>query len=496
MNKFKNGLIKINNVGETTNGAVGHKSTLNPIYDLFALGGALRNAAPARVIELFSHAYAIDKELTLKCMFYIRNIRGLGQGERKTFRIMLKELAKIDPEVAKKNIANIPFYGRYDDLFTLFDTPIEKDMIRFVTQQLLEDSINVKYNRPISLLAKWMPSINASSKETKGMAKRFVKAFGCTEKVYRKKLAELRAYLKITETYVTNHDFSAIEYDKVPGLAGLRYAHLFRAYDNERYTNFINSKESKVHAGTLYPYDVAHLALTGADENIVNKYWKELHDYTNGKSDNGLCIVDTSGSMTVGVGKAKPLDAAVALGYYVATKNKGWFHNCFLTFSDTPTLCEVAGQNPAFDMKKMYEDNINNWGSSTNLEKVFDMLLSVAIKEDLWEDEMPTKLYIISDMQFNGALTTNNHLLRTEAAIEDFMTTMEKKFEKYSCELPKVIFWNVNACNQVNLPGEGKKFSYVSGCSPSILSILLEDKSGIDIMLEVLNDQIFDKVVI
>lgn len=137
MNTLLKGLKEEDNVALTANGAPAYKSTMNKLYDLFALGGAYRNRSDEDCVLLFKEAYEENPELALKCLFYLRDIRG-GQGERRFFRVCYKWLAKEYPDVAKRNLKYIPEYGRFDDLYCLIDTPIEEEMFYLIKTNIIE----------------------------------------------------------------------------------------------------------------------------------------------------------------------------------------------------------------------------------------------------------------------------------------------------------------------------------------------------------------------
>lgn len=137
MNKFLNGLIDETNFGYTENGAIKRNTTKSDLLDMFALGCSMRNRSDEDVILMFRKAYTENPLYALRCLFYLRDCRG-GAGERRFFRICIKDLAKTNPDVVKRNIENIPFFGRYDDLYCLFDTPVESDMLAFIKKELAE----------------------------------------------------------------------------------------------------------------------------------------------------------------------------------------------------------------------------------------------------------------------------------------------------------------------------------------------------------------------
>ena len=126
MNILWEGLEEDANLTRTENMALTNVSTKSFLLDFFGVGGALRTRWENDIIRIFTKAFAEDKLLALKALFYFRDIRG-GQGERRTFRIILKYLGEQYPEIVKKNLENIPFYGRWDDLYSLFYTKSEKE---------------------------------------------------------------------------------------------------------------------------------------------------------------------------------------------------------------------------------------------------------------------------------------------------------------------------------------------------------------------------------
>ena len=164
----------------TENLAATYKSTLSDCLDLFATVGALRNATDEEIKNRFTRAFTEDKNLALKIAFYARDVRG-GLGERRVFRIILEWLTKNSPDSVMKNINFIPEFGRFDDFLALFNTSCEESAMSFIKSQLESD---IKSENP-SLLAKWLPSINASNKLTRQRASRLAKFLGMDLKTYR-----------------------------------------------------------------------------------------------------------------------------------------------------------------------------------------------------------------------------------------------------------------------------------------------------------------------
>jgi len=481
MNKL---LAGMKNEGLTDNGALKYNSTLNAVYDLFARGGAMRQASETDVRDLFIAAYNEDAELAMKCLFYLRDILG-GQGERRFFRICLNWLAKYHPEVVKKNIETLVLdgFGRWDDLFVLFDTPCEEAMIQLVMAQLTRDTIALGKGTFVSLLGKWLPSENASSAATKALANRFIAAFNVSAREYRKILSALRANINIVERLMSAGKWDEIQFDKLPSRAGLQYMNAFHEHCPERYAEFMASKTTTVNAGTLYPYDVVRKArevsLGHHNRDAVNKYWDNLTDYFHGMTLNALAVVDTSGSMEWTRNGVAPIDVAIALGLYCAERAHGPFANHFISFSRNARLIECIGQDFVEKVDNIYEQNLCE---NTNLNSVFQLIFNTATHYNLAQEDLPEYLVIISDMQIDACSYYGQPA--------HIMEKWRKFFQDAGYTMPKLIWWNVNAKNPTMLDDpDAPDVTYVSGCSPVIFEMVLSGKTGYNLMLDKLNSE-------
>lgn len=485
MNTLLKGLKEEENIALTANGAPAYKSTMNKLYDLFALGGAYRNRSDEDCILLFKEAYKENPELALKCLFYLRDIRG-GQGERRFFRVCYKWLANFDLAAARRNLQNIPEFGRWDDLLALLDTKVKSVVMELIKEQITEDlSIIKNGGANISLLGKWLPSENGSSVKTKSLATQIRKELGMTSRQYRKTLSLLRKTIKLVETQMSENKWDEIEYNNLPSRAGFQYRKAFARHDFERYNNFIRAKDTKVNAGTLYPCDIVHKVLANSNSNeryVLNKYWDNLTDYFNGASFNGIAVVDTSGSMTwSSYGSIQPLDVAISLGLYCAEKCSPTspFYNHYISFSRVAKLVECRGNDFVDKVKRIYRNNICE---DTNIYSVFDLILNTAIKNNVPAADMPKNVVIISDMQFNYA--TNGE------SVQDSISNQMKQYRAYGYEIPHLIFWNVNARYDANIPMKDEKgITFVSGYSPVVFDMILKEKTGQDLMLDKLNSE-------
>jgi hypothetical protein len=292
-----------------------------------------------------------------------------------------------------------------------------------------------------------------------------------------------------------------IEFDKIPSKAGLIYKNAFSRRDilAKKYETFAKSEKTTVNAAVLNSVDIAHrifnnyqLARQDAnstDRLMLQKYWDNLKDYYNGRQENGLAIVDTSGSMS-----GTPLEAAVSMGAYIAERGHGPFANHFVTFSSRPELVKFSGVDI---VDKFNRAKSASWQMDTNIKAVFDMLLKVAKQENTKPEDMPERLYIFSDMEFNGCITSSRYDvygyrshrdLNSADKVETLLEGIARKWAKAGYELPKVVFWNLDARSQ-NIPALGGRFSYVSGFSMSMVESILSGKDGYDLMLEVLESE-------
>ena len=491
MNTFLNGLRTADNFTLTENGGLTHKSTMNGLLDLFAMGAAYRIRSDEDCILLFKKAFEEDPVYALKCLFYIRDIRG-GQGERRFFRVIIKWLAKEHTEYIQRNLCHIPEYGRWDDLLVFIGTPLETNALNIIKHQL---ALDVQCKTP-SLLAKWLPSENTSSKRTRAAAVTVRHHLHMTARQYRKTLSVLRARINVLERLMSEGRWDEIEFDKIPSKAGLKYKNAFARHDIERmkrnpevktYADFAKDTTTKVNAKDLYPYEVVdkathifHSQMDNTDRLMVNKFWDNLADYFNGKSLNALAVVDTSGSMTWSGGAAKPINVAISLGIYCAERAKGPFAGHYVSFASRPQLIEVKGVDFVDKVRRIYSANLCD---NTNIEATFDMLLNTAIQNHCSQSDLPENIIVISDMEFDQA-----RVYGRQSNAKTLMEGIREKWARVGYRLPHLIYWNVQA-RQNNIPediGCGL-VSYVSGMSPSIFETIMSGKTGYELMKEKLD---------
>lgn len=475
----------------TENGATAFSSTgVSDLLDLYATVGGMR-ARQNDVANKFNACYNEDPLLATRLMFYTRDVRG-GLGERDSFRSMLKQLSMHHPEVVANNIDKIPFYGRWDDLFTLMGTPAEGAMWMLIRDQINSDIENANQGKPISLLAKWMPSINASSKEKIRLANTIAKAFGLTPAQYRKYMSALRDYLNVLETRMSKQEWDKIAYNQVPSRAMAKYRKSFYRHDEDRFSQYISDVKQgteTIKAGTLYPYDIVEKYMKknyygyGRKvfiDDVLEAQWKALPNYIEGE-ENVIVIADVSGSMY-----GRPMASSVGLAIYFAERNSGPYKDMFMTFSSNPQFVKLKGASLA---EKVANAQTAEWGMNTNLEAALMKVLKVAVENNVPTREMPKAIVIISDMEIDACASRN----------WSFYDEMVRRFEAQGYTIPNIVFWNVNARHDTFLvDGNRKGVQLVSGQSASTFKNVISSigLTPYDAMLKTLNSERYSSITL
>ncbi len=477
-NEFLNALVKASIETVTLNGDIAYTTTGDAVLDFFGSFGAMRNESDDNIILTFTKSFIQAPLTTLRLLYYFRSPRG-GQGERRIFRVVQEHLAKKFPSAVFNNLDKVVKYGRWDDLFVHLDVNSESynpevatAIINMIDNQLANDLMS---KDDVSLLAKWMPSINASSSQTRNLANQIRNELGLSPKQYRKMLSELRSRINIVEKLMSENQFDKIEYDKVPSKAHFIYRNAFANHDAKRYSQYLNDVvegKAKINSKVMYPYEIVKLCLnqesfSDTERKVLDEMWKALPNYCN--AEDSLCVVDVSGSMT-----GRPMSVAIALGMYMAERNTSVFNNKFITFSEKPSLVNIVDGDIVKKVKYMEKAN---WGANTDLRKVFDLILKVAIKNSLSQEQMVKRLYIISDMQFDSAagFTRYGHSNQGLQQKTTFHNAKEN-FNRHGYELPQVVFWNVNDYGNKPITTDDTGTMLISGFSPSILKFVMNNE--------------------
>lgn len=420
-----------NNMTTTTNGMVAYKSTLNPLVDLFMKIGASRDTD---LTKEFGEALSFDKDKALRILLWARDIRG-GAGERKRFRDIVVMLSKfLDKETMVKIINKIPGIGRYDDLHVFVGTEYEQ-----IALNVHIEGIKVGNG----LAAKWAPR--------KGeVAVKMRELWGVTPKFYRKTIVGLT---KVVEQQMCANEWNNIDFDHVPSQASRIYANAFKKHEEQRYSTYLEKVMTggeKMNASATFPHEI----LKGVSKNPqqADAQWKSLTNYLDGVDESILTVCDVSGSMS-----GTPMKISIALGLYFSERLEGVFKDCIITFSENPQMVRLPSGTLSHRMSQLSKVD---WGMSTNFEAVFEIILRVAQRENLPEKDMPTKLLVLTDMQFNQA--------GNFTAFE----MIQEKYKSSGYKMPQLVFWNINGGTSpvtFNRKGVG----LVSGSSPSTIKAVL-----------------------
>lgn len=458
----------------TENGALTNSTTLNANLDLFFAAGACRTRSDSDIRRLLSSAFSEDAELALKTVFWAGDIRG-GAGERRFFKIALNYIKETFPETFVNNIDNVPFYNRWDSLF------------QFANNTEVLTAVRAGLSNKDGLLAKWMPREGKAANQE--FRKAFCKFAGLSPKKYRKLLTELSSTI---EQQLSAKKFNEIEYKSVPSVAFNKYRKSFYRNDEGRFNDFISSVEkgeAKINAGAIFPHDIYRSFERRADRRSINAQWSQLPNYLEDSNEKILPVCDVSGSMN-----GTPMEISIALGIYLSERNNSIFKDAFVTFSANPQMQYLKGDfcQRAEQLRRA------DWGMNTNLTATFDMVLNKAKANGLTQDDMPTSILIISDMEFDNATRSGNSGWgsRTGTVPVTNFEAIKEKYENAGYEMPKLIFWNVDSRND-NFPisQNDEGVALVSGASPSVVKSVLSGRvNPLEVMIRTVKAPRYDKV--
>lgn len=476
MNKFVASVQNDQLYGKTFNGDTSFKTTGTRVLDLFKAVGQ-RGANLSKELDF---AIMENKGLAYRTVLWTRDIRG-GAGEREVFRNFLRHMEKHYLDDLLVMIPVVAEYGRWDDLL-VFQTDLAKKAAFKVIKEALEAGNG--------LAAKWMPRKGKVAVELRSY-------LGYTPKRYRKTLVELT---KVVESQMCAKEWDKIVYDHVPSVAAARYQKAFFKHSPEAYKAYRDglvkvkpdgTTERKINASAVFPYDVIKSWKSG-DRQVADAQWAALKNFLG--DDKILPMIDLSDSMNswnyygqrqVGKLSVTPMDIAISIGLYTSAKQSGAFQGTWLNFSTNPKLRKFTGD---LTLTNMYQQlNFSDWGGSTNVDAAFNLILRTAKNNNVPKEDMPTKLLIVSDMEFNCVGGSNTTAFgRAKAA-----------FEAAGYNLPQVVFWNVNGRADNNpVQAHTTGTALVSGFSPAVFKAILSDKlddfSPYNVMLETLNDKRYD----
>ena len=501
-------------VSVTENGAAGFKTSGSKLLDINFAVSSLRNASEAEVTKKFSDAFYENPLLALKWMFMLRDIRGTGMGERRSFRICFNWLANTKPELAKKLVKLVGEYGRYDDLFILFGTPVEAEMLDYIDSVWSDDIANMNAGKSVSLLAKWMPSVNTSSSATVALARKFCAALNLSEKQYRKSLSKLRAYLKVIEVKMSAKQWNEIDYEAVPSKANIKYNSAFLRNDETRRRAFLGALEkgeAKINAAANFPCDIVHAYTAKSSggwygrrtitaDPALEAMWKALPNYVkNQETGSTIVVADGSGSMTSRVSNntsMSALEVANSLAIYFSEKLTGPYKDKYITFSERPQYVDFTkAQSLAEKISiALRHDECAN----TNVEAVFDLILETAKRFQLKQEDIPSNILIVSDMEFDSGTSWRgcnrygygySYSGSYSAAKNALFESIKQKFIDAGYKLPRLVYWNVcSRTGTIPLQENENGVALVSGFSPAIANMVFSAKlDPYEVLVDALN---------
>lgn len=498
-------------VSLTENGAVGFKTSGKALCDINFAVSSLRGADESKILKMWQDAYAEDPIVAIKWLFMLRDIRGNGMGERRTFRVILKELAAMRSGIVEKLVPMIADYGRYDDLWELSETPTWSAVVDFVAKQLADDMKAKEAGKPITLLAKWMPSCNTSSAKTKGIAIKLRRALGMDEKTYRKTLSSLRSYSNVLEVKLSAKEWGDVNYDMVPSQANLKYKNAFLKNDEARRREWLGKLEkgeAKINASTNFPCDIVYRYGNGRSvDQTLEAMWKALPNYASDiETGSTIVVADGSGSMTtcVGGGNMSALAVANSLAIYFAERLPGEFKDKYITFSMNPQYVDMSKAKSLAEKIRIAHQHSEV--ANTNIKAVFELLLETAKRNNLKQEDIPANVLIVSDMEFDGCTSfsgqSDGYGWYSSSRFEDsakksaLFERIKREWANAGYVLPKLIFWNVNSrTNTVPLQQNEMGVALVSGFSPAIAKMAFSMKlDPYEAILEALNAPRYAKI--
>jgi len=495
------------NVSVTENGGYGYRTTGKSILDTFYKISSLRKYDDADLYIIWDTMYKEDPDNAILFLFFVGDIRG-GLGERKIFRTMFKEFCIFSNTKAVQFIRLIPEYSRWDIMWDLIGISKETDdEIRdIVSKQLADDLENMEKGKPISLLGKWLPSYNTSSIETRMKAIKLnmllhnvnIAKNPSLQKLYRQTLSKLRKYLKVVETTISANEWDQVDYEAVPSKANLLYKDAFCRHDQERYAKYLEDLRNgkvTVNSSVAYPCDIVSkyyegfsrfgcggraMHVIGEEDTLLEEMWKALPDYNTGDADDDtVCVLDTSGSMHCMLNNSTSvLMVALSIVTYFTDHSKSEFSKNVITYSADPYLVDLRGCNSLKDkLNKLTTDEIN--AANTDIVKVFELILNTAITNGYSQEDMPSRILVVSDMEFDCAFKFGDTIQFDKNAESDkrVFTAIKDKYEDHGYKIPKLVFWNTcSRTNTIPVVENELGITLISGFSVNTMKMVLSDK--------------------
>lgn len=497
------------NFSVTENGMIGYASTGSALLDLNFAVASLRGADNKKIVDMFRKAFNENPIYAMRWLFYCRDcIQGLG--ERNLFRVCIKDMANNGMSDMVNNLLSeivSSGIGRWDDMWELLDiSNCRGSVINLIKSQKILDDANYLANKPVSLICKWLDSENCSSAKSKHYATIVRNGLHMTSKQYRQWLSRMRKYIDVVERKMSSNNWQAIDYEAVPSKANLKYNGAFLKHDTERrraYLDALTKGEAKINSSTNYPHDIVHKYKlsrynSGSLDATLEGLWKSLPDTVQG-CGNTMVVADGSGSMTSPVGNTKvtALEVANALAIYFAERSSGEFKNKYVTFSMTPQFVDFSKAHSLHDKLQiaLQHDECAN----TNVEAVFDLILTTAINNGMSQKDIPQNILILSDCEFDSMAScnsNNNNYWSRNTPTKALFNEIKRRFNEHGFLMPRLVFWNLNSrTNTIPVKENELGVALVSGFSVNIVKMVMSGKlDPFECLLETIMNNRYDAI--
>ncbi len=453
---------RINNSTTTTNGNPAYKSTLSANLDFFAM-------SMGDGLNQFIAAWNENSEIAEANLLYARDKEAKGfRSQTKDILVWLANSNNLTDYQFQKYILKFVSYGRWDDLLCLLDTRRGYLVAQTIYAQLVEDMKCFEAGQGISLLAKWLPSINAGV-ESKRLALRLIKlinkfvSYEITPSMYRKTLATLRTRYNLVETALTNRE--VINFDAVPAKAIYKYKKAFAKMPH--YQEWLKSRKV-IKSTAMQVYELCRDTTNATNikmfESLVEQ-WKgqELPSF--------LVMGDVSGSMQsprLSNINVTPIDISISLALFSAYVNP---LGITMTFTETPRFLDVKGNS----LNQAYRALCKDVGYNTDLELAVKSLLDYAKKYSVSQEDMPKFLIIVSDMQFDKFGYRGVEVTGWDDNVQSQLSAL---YSRAGYELPQIVYWQVNNYNNKPVVKDTSNAKLIGGFNQSLLKQVLTSKAN------------------
>lgn len=461
----------------------------NVLLNFYAKAGFLREAKREEIINIFMAAYEKDPVCAMKLLFYTRD-KEEGLGERRVFRVIINHLGKINSPYLKVNINLISFFGRWDDLYSLFDTALQGDVIRLIRKQI---GLDLKSENP-STLAKWLKSENASSKETKTLARKTRQALDLSSKEYRVLLSTIRKRVDIVESSISEGQWRSVKYGAISSGAMHKYHKAFLRHDRYRYIDYLNVLDSdkigktglSINPKSYFPYDILKGILKNTadfSKTYFYELWNNMPNHSENVGEDTIVCLGLSKRSSNKKYKIPVYCGGIGTILYLLDKNRGAFKEHLITMNPKPNLIKIQGSNLLDRINEVEESSITN---EINVEAVLDLILFAGIKNDINKNKMPKRvLFILDDGCKLTYINCKKHLKKTHFLHEDQYEILKNKWSKSGYEMPEICFWRIDGYrDNSKIIVDSNNLKYASGYSNAVFKSIIR------------GEQIYSKVLI